>query len=87
MSGSYEKSELPELLKKYKAAVVLILSIWPETFSYTYSEAKKCGYPVALFNLGAPAERAEKSDILVDEINAESMYQALLKYLDTKSKN
>lgn len=39
--------------------IVFIPSIWPETFSYTTSEAMMMGLPVACFDMCAPAERVK----------------------------
>ena len=44
-------------MEDYQVDIVLIPSIWPETFSYTTEEAIKMDLPVAVFDLGAPAER------------------------------
>ncbi len=55
--GHYKREELPSLVEKEKIDVVLIPSIWPETFSYTTAEAMSMDLPVACFALGAPYER------------------------------
>lgn len=55
--GKYARHQLPELLRTTKCNVAAILSVWPETFSYTFSEAINCGLKVITFNIGAPAER------------------------------
>ena len=60
ITGRYNKEEISDLLAKYQVGVVLIPSICPETYSYTTSEAIFSGYPVIVFNLGAPAERVNK---------------------------
>jgi len=60
ITGSYDEGELPGLLagnggEPYHLA--FLPAVWPETYSYTLSEAVLAGlYPVA-FDLGAPAER------------------------------
>ncbi|HSV68806.1 MAG TPA: glycosyltransferase [Methylibium sp.] len=57
VSGRYHADELPNLLRASGASLALFLSVWPETYSYTLSEAWRAGLlPVAL-DLGAPAER------------------------------
>ena len=56
-TGTYQKKDVPELLKKYKITEFLIPSIWPETYSYTTDEIMQLGYPITVFELGAPAER------------------------------
>jgi GT2 family glycosyltransferase/glycosyltransferase involved in cell wall biosynthesis len=55
--GKYTRNELPKLLKASKCNVAAVLSVWPETFSYTFSEALDAGLKVITFDLGAPAER------------------------------
>ena len=58
-TGSYKKEEVPELIQKYEIDEFLIPSIWPETFSYTTDEIMQLGYPLTVFDLGAPAERVK----------------------------
>lgn len=55
--GKYSRDELPNLLKASKCNVAAILSVWPETFSYTFSEAVNNGLKIVTFNFGAPSER------------------------------
>ncbi len=56
-SGKYRKEELPRLLKDNAIDIVCILPIWPETFSYTVSEAWMNGIPVLGTDIGAVGER------------------------------
>lgn len=58
-TGSYKKQDVPLLLAKYEITEFLIPSIWPETYSYTTDEIMQLGYPITVFNLGAPAERVK----------------------------
>jgi GT2 family glycosyltransferase len=58
----YEKTDLPSLMEKNEIDLVLIPSIWPETFSYTAEEAMKMQLPIAVLDIGAPAERAKLYD-------------------------
>ncbi len=60
VNGKYKTHQLPRLVKRHKIDLVFIPSIWPETFSYTTSEAISMGLPVACYNIGAPAERVSK---------------------------
>ena len=55
--GRYDPRDLPDLLAHYRAALVLYPSAGPETFSYTLSEAWRCGRPVLVPPIGALAER------------------------------
>ena len=57
--GPYKKEELPNIIKNHEINVIFIPSIWPETFCYTAEEGMKMGLPVAVFDLGAPAERVK----------------------------
>lgn len=79
--GAYEPHELPGLLADSGCTVALFLSIWPETFSYTLSEAWRSGlYPVAT-GVGAQAERIEKEGIgklLGEHPRPEEVLQACL---------
>ena len=43
--GKYDRLELPKLLNEYNLDVMLLLSTWPETFSYTLSESINAGNP------------------------------------------
>uniref|UniRef100_B8DMD6 Methyltransferase FkbM family n=1 Tax=Nitratidesulfovibrio vulgaris (strain DSM 19637 / Miyazaki F) TaxID=883 RepID=B8DMD6_NITV9 len=60
VTGRYDADELPGLLAANEDAphhLVFLPAVWPETYSYTLSEAVLAGlYPVT-FDLGAPAER------------------------------
>jgi GT2 family glycosyltransferase len=57
--GGYKKNNLPKLMEENEIDIIFIPSIWPETFSYTTEEAIKMDMPVAVFDLGAPAERVK----------------------------
>jgi len=55
--GAYAEDELAGLLRAAGCEGALFLSPWPETWSYTLSEALRAGlWPIAT-DLGAPAER------------------------------
>lgn len=55
--GVYERNELPDLVKKTGCQVAALLSVWPETYSYTLSESLRSGLTVIHFNIGAFEER------------------------------
>jgi len=55
--GLYKKGTLAPLLKSHKIDLVVIAGIWPETFSYTLSEAHHAGIPVVGRDIGAVGER------------------------------
>lgn len=57
-------------MKKLNITKFLVPSICPETFSYTTDEIMQMGYPLIVFNLGAPAERVKNYEFgKVVEIN------------------
>jgi len=72
-TGRYSPEALPKLAAKYDVDIFFVSSICPETFSYTTEEAMKMGYPVATFNLGAPAERVAKYSrgLIINQIDAQ----------------
>ncbi|MFO1311893.1 MAG: glycosyltransferase [Burkholderiales bacterium] len=55
--GSYGDDELPALFRRYRIAVSLFPTLWPETFSYTLSESWGAGRPALVPPGGALAER------------------------------
>lgn len=57
ITGRYRQKELLSLLAKAGGAVALFLNVWPETFSYTLSEAVQAGLLPVVPDIGAPAER------------------------------
>ena len=57
--GSYGEDELAALFEKYRIGVALFPTIWPETFSYTLSEAWRAGRPALVPPRGALAERVQ----------------------------
>lgn len=69
--GKYNAKKLPRIMEKYNTDIVFIPSIWPETFSYTTSEAISMGLPIACFDIGAPAGRVAMYErgLVLTEIN------------------
>jgi glycosyltransferase involved in cell wall biosynthesis len=59
--GRYDPTDLPELLARYRVALVLYPSAGPETFSHTLSEAWASGRPVLVPPIGALEERVRDS--------------------------
>jgi GT2 family glycosyltransferase len=55
----YQREELPGLMQSLAPHVAALLSIVPETFSYTLSEMKQMGIPVIATKLGSLAERID----------------------------
>ncbi len=84
ITGKYNSEELPDIMENYKINMIMIPSIWPETFSYTTTEAMMMGLPLMVFNIGAPAERVEKYDAgyIVSRIDAVEAVNELQKWYD-----
>lgn len=78
--GRYKREELKSLLKENNIKLICLLSICPETYSYTLTEALACGIPVLVSNIGgALTERVLKDDLgYVVDLNCEDRAQAVL---------
>ena len=61
LTGPYRPDEAEGLIRAQRASFAFLPSVWPETWSYTLSEAWSAGLDVAAFDLGAPAERIRAS--------------------------
>tara|TARA_R110001583_G_scaffold17482_2_gene70652 strand:+ start:15959 stop:18730 length:2772 start_codon:yes stop_codon:yes gene_type:complete len=59
ITGKYTKKELPSLIKQYDCHIAGLFSVWPETYSYTLSEALRANLHIAAFKLGAIQERCD----------------------------
>jgi GT2 family glycosyltransferase/glycosyltransferase involved in cell wall biosynthesis len=62
ITGIYEPAELSRLLREANGRIALFLNCWPETFSYTLSEAVRYGLIPLVPDTGAPAERVRAAD-------------------------
>ena len=78
-TGPYSHAELPALIEQSKITVMLISSIWPETFSYVAEEMMQLDLPVACFDLGAPAERIRRysKGLVLPSTDPDSILQGL----------
>ncbi len=63
ITGEYRPDDLPLLLDKTDAGIALFLHGWPETFSYTLTEAVMQGLLPLVPDIGAPADRVRASGI------------------------
>lgn len=59
--GIYDRSEIYSLLNDNDIDLVCILSIWPETYCYTLTEAWQAGRPVLVTDIGALGERVKRT--------------------------
>lgn len=60
--GRYSRNDIVNLLNKNGIDLICILSIWPETYSYTLSEAIQANIPVIVADIGALGERVKRYD-------------------------
>ena len=89
ITGKYKPSQLPKIIKKHKIDIIFIASIWPETFSYTTSEAISMDIPVVCYNMGAQSERIEKYDkgLILEKISPYENLTEIIEYIKTKATN
>lgn len=60
-TGRYSLESISLLVEKYEVDMIIIPSVWPETFCFTASEAECLNIPVACFDIGAQAARLQKN--------------------------
>lgn len=60
ITGRYLESEALDRLHALEPDLVWLPALWPETYSYTLSIALQAGYPVYVFDIGAPAARLRR---------------------------
>lgn len=77
--GRYERENLSDILKKLEIDLIILISIWPETFSYTLSESWNAGIPVLVGPLGAPADRVQthQGGWVVDDLSSKSVFEKI----------
>jgi glycosyltransferase involved in cell wall biosynthesis len=82
VTGRYEREHLPEVIEKSGANIFFLPSIIPETFSYVTEELIQLNLPLAVFDLGAPAERVKRyaNGIIIHEVDAQHALQQLLAF-------
>lgn len=82
--GHYERKKITNLLKNLDPDVVLQLSVFPETYSFTLSEAWLAGLPVIGAPLGAVAERIHRhgGGLVVQNLSVQSVLDALERIRD-----
>jgi hypothetical protein len=59
ITGAYGTEMLPVLVAQARGALALFLHEWPETYSYTLSEALSHGFVPLVPDIGAPAGRVK----------------------------
>ncbi|WP_430232156.1 glycosyltransferase [Nitrosomonas communis] len=86
ITGKYVQSELQNLLTKLDCHIALFLSFWPETYSYTLSEALNAGLMPVVPALGAMGERVAESKLgrlLPKNPTASQILQAIKSLLES----
>jgi len=80
--GMYSRENIKEILQSNKIDMVCILSIWPETYSYTLSEAWIAGLPVVGSGLGAIKERIESTGagVIVQDFDSKKILRRIYEY-------
>ena len=70
--GEFSASALPDLLERHGVGVCLLPSVCPETFSFVTAELMAMRAPLAVFPIGAPAERVADYDrgLVISRIDA-----------------
>ncbi|MGG7153639.1 glycosyltransferase, partial [Clostridium neonatale] len=61
--GRYNRDDIAKILNDNCINLICIFSIWPETYSYTLSEAINSRIPILVTEIGALGERIKKYDI------------------------
>ena len=61
VTGRYEQAQLPTLIAQSKGRLALFLQNWPETYSYSLSEAVAFGLVPLVPDIGALAERVRRT--------------------------
>ncbi|MFN8390567.1 MAG: glycosyltransferase [Bdellovibrionota bacterium] len=79
ITGPYQPDQISRLLAEKQTSLVLIPSVWPETFSYTTLEALSAGYPVLCFDMGGSAEQVRRTHggWIVEECSAAALVREL----------
>ena len=63
ITGEYQQKDLGRFLDFYECSLALFLSVCPETYSYTLSEALIHGVKPVVLDIGAPAERLKRLEV------------------------
>jgi glycosyltransferase involved in cell wall biosynthesis len=62
ITGQYEEQDAVRLIRQQEAQLAWLPAIWPETWSYTLTQAWRAGLKVFAFDIGAPAERIKRNE-------------------------
>jgi GT2 family glycosyltransferase/glycosyltransferase involved in cell wall biosynthesis len=62
ISGRYEEHDAVRLIREQQAQLAWMPALWPETWSYTLTQAWQAGLNVLAFDIGTPAERIRRTE-------------------------
>ena len=84
VTGVYNVDSLTDIVEENKIDIIFIPSICSETFSYTTEEAMMMDLPVAVFNIGAPAERVSSysKGLVIDKIDSKYALESIIDFLN-----
>ena len=82
ITGSYKNEDLPKIVEKLDIDIFIMISIWPETFSYVTEEIILMNKPIISFNLGAQGEKVSKyaNGYIANEVSANSVLDILVDF-------
>ena len=82
ITGPYKTGELRELLVREQVSLAFLPSIVNETFSYVTAELMHWSVPLAVFDLGAPAERVRHYALgcIIPAVDAQTALGTLLSF-------
>ena len=86
ISGAYSPADLSSIVEDSGCTTALFLSVWPETFSYTLSEAWRLGLHPITLDIGAPAERIremQQGSLIPYTQNPREIMEALMTELNS----
>ncbi len=83
-TGFLNRKEISEFYKN--ARVLVVPSLWHETFGLIVAEALQCGTPVIISNYGALSEVAGPGGLVFEAGNKSSLKTAILKLWNDKEK-
>ncbi|MFN3326824.1 MAG: glycosyltransferase [Bryobacteraceae bacterium] len=80
--GAYQAERLCDLLEELRVGIAFLPSICPETYSYVTDELMATGLPLAVFDIGAPAERVRDYPLgrVIDSVDPRTALDELLAF-------
>lgn len=84
--GKYDRKNLNQILKNWEIDLVIIPSIWPETYNIVTDEVVAAGVRVVVSPLGAMKERLKHHSLvsISDGLTAEDYLKVVKEILETK---